>query len=321
MVRRSLVLFGSMFTLGIAGSQACSATVLPGPADGGSTSTSSGATSTSSTSSGSTSSTSGSTSSTSSSSGSTSSTSSTSGSTGKPDSGPDAADAMTDASDAGGDVVLPRLPVDQNILDFASAQVKATCDRIDACCKVPEPTYVMGDRVKCESESQSGLDYGFAGFDAPRVNGRFLKLDAAKAQDCLAKVKAATCDNVGIPGTERNAIVDTCSAAIEGLQILGGTCVNDIECKAGSSCQAGKCAALLPLGAACVNQVGNYQNPCSTRGLGDTGLYCSDTCKMLEPVGATCRNSEMCASGACSPEDGLCAATFKEDLCFYYSKP
>jgi hypothetical protein len=176
--------------------------------------------------------------------------------------------------------------------------------------------------VSCESDSRSGLDYAIAGFDALGVNGRFLKLDLAKAQDCLAKTNAATCDNVGITGTDRKAIIDACSRAVEGLQVIGGSCINDIECKSGSSCQAGKCAALLGAGAACANaSTGSYHNPCATRGLGDTGLYCSGTCKAQEPIGATCTYNEMCASGACSI-NGQCAAVYQdESSCGYYGVP
>jgi hypothetical protein len=202
--------------------------------------------------------------------------------------------------------------VPTDILVFAANQAKAQCDQLQNCCVTADPAFKLA-RARCEKESLPGLDYALAGINAGGVNGRNLKLNAAKAQECLTKITALSCDIVGVPGVDRRAVVNACTAAVEGLAGAGAKCANDVECVAGTHCgPQGVCRAHLPAGSPCSNKPQSYHNECSTRGFGDTGLFCNDTCVSLLANGEKCVYGESCQSGACSVDSGgKCADVYK----------
>lgn len=249
-------------------------------------------------------------------------------------------DAKADAFDSG--FVVATFPKDLG---------NALCDSLSRCCfgnaNVPEGGVVDGgtfNRPSCETfYTQFGLEGSSLGHEL--LDGGNIELDHGKAADCIAKVKALSCD---LSAADFQAARDACFGALRG-KLNTGACKGNIECSQGFFCKgalgsdsgAGTCTAIQPLGGNCgdfTDDPGASDPACSWRGGGDTKRFCEfadDTTsgtlrdagdwKCAEGLanGSGCYLSTWCKDGICDEATGECKtpSSFFANSCAKYVTP
>jgi hypothetical protein len=232
-------------------------------------------------------------------------------------------DAKPDAFDAG--FVVQTFPSDLG---------EALCGSLARCCfgnaNLPEAGAVDGgtfDRPSCESFY---AQFGFEGSNLGHslLDGGNIELDQAKAADCVAKVKALTCD---LSAADFQAARDACFGALRG-KLNAGACKGNIECAQGFYCKTalgsdsgvGTCTAIQAVGGNCgdfTEDPGAADPACSWRGSGDTKRFCqfdddNDPTALRAPAdwkcaegltnGSGCYLSTWCKDGICDEATGNC---------------
>lgn len=233
---------------------------------------------------------------------------------------------------------------------FAPSLAETICSSLSRCCygsDVADGGAVNGgdggvtgifDRGACGEFYRS---FGFEGSatGSDRIQFGNVEIDQAKANDCIAKVKALPCDLTG------NVFQDTraaCFAVYKGKQAIGQPCRSPIECASGycngdiadsgvedAGAVVGVCTALAGDGGGCglhTTDPGVSEEACSTRGSGDTKLQCDYvesfgatpqdpptfkdpsewTCRPALANGEVCFTSQWCASGYCNEATFTC---------------
>lgn len=220
---------------------------------------------------------------------------------------------------------------------FAEDLANAMCDSLSRCCfgaVTPDNGGVDGggtfDRSAC---TNFYLRYGFNGSNRGsefRDAGN-ITLDQAKADDCLSKAKALTCN---MAGAEFQALRTACFGAFVGKVAAGAACNDDIECVPGTYCRtaaeddaadaaapSGVCAALVPLDGNCGSTGDSVlaERECSARQSGEPNhcsFYNFDTDELLDPtewkcvppsdVGGRCVTNTWCQNSLCDDETFEC---------------
>jgi hypothetical protein len=230
-----------------------------------------------------------------------------------------------------------------SVSNFSARLGDAMCGSLARCCygdasladKAPLGNGNVFHRAACAGTNHfgtSGLEGSSVG--ASLVGGGNVVLDKAKAQDCLAQVKALPCDT---PAATFAAARAACFGALRGV-LTAGACKGNIECAEGFFCKTpegsasndGVCTPLRSIDGAC-GDFGdhNYADAaCSWRGGGNTKAFCALAnfggakgvgilppaqwkCEAGKPNGASCGNSTWCADGICDETTGVCSATSK----------
>lgn len=218
---------------------------------------------------------------------------------------------------------------------YAEDLANAMCDSLSRCCfgaVTPDDGGVDGggtfDRAKCigfySQFGFSGSNYGSEFRDAGNIT-----LDQAKADDCLKKVKALTCNT---PGAEFQAARTACFGAFLGKLAAGAACSDDIECVPGTYCKTGRdggaadagggvCAALVPVNGHCGATDDPYlaERECSARQSGEPNhcnFYDFDTndfldssewkCAPPSDVGGRCVENTWCQNSLCDDSTFTC---------------
>ncbi len=202
----------------------------------------------------------------------------------------------------------------------------ALCGRVETCCAVTTPGYVLS-APKCHSV------YDAFGFEATArgilTAGAFnVVVDGVAKAACLQKIvnNAADCSTTS---AEMKGALSDCLATVTGRVALGGSCASSLECGGNAVCErnvagVGSCQALRTAGQSCevVHKVGDVytrdnlaQDLCSKRGAGASGLYCDAydfgagayraesawTCKAAVATGGACTADASCSSSVCAP--------------------
>jgi len=191
------------------------------------------------------------------------------------------------------------VPSPSTALTFRAKSIDVFCTRQrDVCC-----AGLPFDMATCKAILFTGYEFSGMQLDSPGVNQSNIAINGKKAAACLAGLASEACDDTGIPASQLQAITRDCFAAYKGLVPLGGACAADIECTSGNYCEAGLCTPLRTIGQSCHSTDPHIGTNCSTRGSGDTGLYCGPggTCAPLLGNGAACIVNAHCSSGSCDP--------------------
>jgi len=207
----------------------------------------------------------------------------------------------------------------ETALEFRSRMITTFCNRQKNVCCNGQPF----DMAKCEAILFTGYEFSGMQLDVSGVDQDNVEVDSTHADACISKLSTLACDNTGIQGSAiRDASLE-CFAAFRGTVGASGACHADIECVGGHYCDAGSCVPLKTSGQACHATDPFVGNNCSTRGSGDTGLYCgpASTCSPLLGLGSTCVINAQCASGSCDPSvlPPVCRNTHTDTaLCSYF---
>jgi len=187
---------------------------------------------------------------------------------------------------------------------FPDKIVRTACARLESCCLL---TNAQFDTNKCVRllEMFGGYRRTFL------VNGHItdagtIGYDPVKAAQCLNDVAATACGV--LTGTAQSPVENECFAAMPGQLAAGAACASDFECAQGyckylpdGGAEGGvatRCAPLEGQGGPCLTSFA-----CSTRGTGDTNLYCDSDAGKCVPTLATdagpCTLDNDCQSHAC----------------------
>lgn len=231
------------------------------------------------------------------------------------DSGSDggASDASDDGgTDGGGSTHFGDAGDGGTLLTFSDNVTAAICEKLAGCC---DPGF---STAKCANEV-TGLGRGgpsniWQGMEVAGVkSGGRVTLNTSLADQCLALV-AATNFCAPESGATARQLMATCGGALQGTAPVGAACRTDIECVSGNYCAGavvssaveGTCTPLSGAGETCnferAGYIGRVTN-CSSRGYGETGLYCVqgvDKCSALKATGEACVNDFECANQYCT---------------------
>jgi len=205
-------------------------------------------------------------------------------------------------------------------LQFRARMIDTFCvHQRDVCC-VGQPF----NSATCAAILFTGYEFSGMQLDMPGVNQANVKVRKARADACIAKLQTQACDNTGIPASQIQSATRQCFKAFRGIVPAGGSCAADIECVDEHYCETGACAPLKTSGQACHATDPYIGNNCSTRGSGDTGLYCgpASTCVPVLGLGSPCVVNAQCASGSCNPSAVplACGNTHTDAaLCSYFA--
>ena len=219
------------------------------------------------------------------------------------------------------------------VATFDDVLATELCKSLARCC-YGTPTPAEGG-VDGGSFDQAGCvaNLGAFGFQGSNLGTAKLRdagnvvLDQVSADDCINKVKALKCD---LPGTDYTAARAACFGAYSGKIAAGQACNGAVECQAGLFCKgqvdggAGVCTAIRPLGGACGDNPNNpteYEEACSYRGSGGSGVYCKYydfadggdldagdwKCTAAEGADAGCFASTWCKDTICKEDTFVCA--------------
>ena len=241
-------------------------------------------------------------------------------------------DTGTDPAEAGGDTGIDSgydagLKTDTFGEDLANAM----CDSLSRCCfgaPTPDDGGVDGGTFNRGACLNFYRQFGFSGSNRGsefRDGGR-ITLDQVKADDCLKRVKALTCDT---PGTEFQAARTACFGAFTGTVAVGSGCADNIECAPGAYCRTadagdggmGTCTDLVPTGGNC-GSTGDptlAEQECSARQSGEPNhcaFYEFNTDTVLDPsewvcvppenVGGRCVTNTWCQNSLCDDNTFAC---------------
>lgn len=286
------------------------------------------------------------------------------------DAGPDAntSDSGTPdgATDSGGDGA--EADAGFTVETYADKIADTLCNALTRCCfddpSVDHDAGVDGgdagagafDRNRCLSIYETlGFENSNSGLNVTRQN---IKVNQAKAAECVAKVDALACN---LDGPTLKTIRAACFEAFEGQVQAGGACKTSLECATGHFCNPanpdggagdggvfGTCTELSDIGESCgmFNTGDGDQEQasdsyaaevaCSWRGGGNTGRSCASytaigykprsewVCQAGVGNGEICNTTVSCADGVCDPQDFTCVPVleyFSTNVCKSYIKP
>jgi hypothetical protein len=258
-------------------------------------------------------------------------------------------DAGTEAGTDGGgaDVITPTedggvkdtgTPDVISIPDFVGQIESAMCGSLARCCfgneNIADGGVVDGGKTynggKCLAVVK-GLGFEFSAVGTEFIDGGTVAVDATKAADCAAKLKALTCN---MTGQELATIRTACYDSFVGNRVAGQACIQSVQCPKGHLCDptkdGGTCQPLRGDGGSCdvyaladggdiiVNSIKN-EEACSTRGGGDTKLHCNTydpnaappyyrprnewVCVPQVPINGDCNSTVWCDNGICDTRD------------------
>lgn len=211
------------------------------------------------------------------------------------------------------------------VLDtFDELMATELCKSLARCCygtTTPAEGGIDGgsfDRASCETQ------FGKLGFEGSNIStfrdGGNVNLNQAAADNCITKIKAATCN---LPGSEFKAIRDACFSVYTGKLGASAACKGSSECQLGFFCKgansdggSGVCTAIRAVNGPC----GDFSDDpvaadeaCSYRRGGAPGNYCkfyefdggayldAGDWKCTAPLGAgsACATSLWCDQSIC----------------------
>ena len=218
-------------------------------------------------------------------------------------------------------------------LRYAENVAAALCANLAGCCGG------VFNSSKCETTlKRGGIDNIWQGLEVPGVStGGRVTVNDTLSDQCFALIAATNLCNPYGGATSRD-LMAKCGGAVQGTIARGASCHADIECVPGNHCAGmnpsagidGVCAATSTVGQPCEYIQAGYRGRvtnCSTRGQGDSNLYCSEaslTCQPLKPVSdtSTCVASFECANQYCTlnlaGDNTVCGdAPLDQGLCFF----
>ncbi|GEM_PF-2686408 len=143
------------------------------------------------------------------------------------------------------------------------AFVEADCQKAFECCSAADLAKKFGsavpvDAAKCTDE-QSKILLGFAAFLQDSINKGRVSVDSAKADTCVAAMKAVPCKDYS--KVAKSGSMGACEGVFVPHVEAGGVCVSDTECKStycdGALNKAGKCKTAPKEGDACTASCGD----------------------------------------------------------------
>lgn len=237
-----------------------------------------------------------------------------------------------------------------NVQNWSRVIGEEFCDYLTKCCygqaNVSDGGALDGggtfNRGKCVGTAG---EFGFEGsnIDEDTIALGKVKVDQAKAKECLDKIGALPCS---VTGAQLKAARAACFGALTGTVANGQDCRSSLECAPGHFCNPsspeagppdggvgiiGKCAPLRGSAGLCnlyltddeINDSLRAEEACSYRGSADTNLRCDSwnpdagvynarddwKCAPTVANGEGCNSSAWCSDGICEPDP---------DAGFYY---